>query len=279
MTSALRRFLALPLCLIALLVATSCATKAPEPPPPPQLSCLRVGFSPDYPPLCTKDDEGRPVGLEADFAAALAEELDCPVDIVPLEFKQLIPSLLEGKVDILMSGMTVTPTRAWQVRFCKPYLSNPLVAATRAGWGDSYHSASHVLSAVTSIGVLRHTYAETFARQHCPRARLVPVFDYDEVPGDLEANRYSVYIDDLAALLFLARQHVGVLDIIPYPLQQQDIAWAVHPDNASLLSAANATLEKWKANGKLDRMLDVYFPDRSWRTRAEGGDGKLGKLP
>ncbi len=234
-------------------------TEAPV--PAPEIQTLRVGFSPNYPPICM-ESEGEPRGLEADFAAAFAKELGCGLEIVQMGFDELIPALLDGRVDILMSGLTVTPTRAYKVRFTKPYLNNPLVAVTRDGWARSYASASQILAVNASIGVLRHTYGESFVRKHCMRARVVPIVEYDNVPQDLENNRYSIYVDDLAAILDLSAKHPGVLEVIPYPLQQQDIAWAVHPDNASLLSAANATLDKWKANGKLDEMLDQWLPDR-----------------
>lgn len=248
--------------LAAWTAACTAPTAATAPVPAPKLHSLRVGFAPNYPPICMNGEGGGPNGLEADFAAALAEELGCPLEIVPMDFGQLLPSLLEGKVDILMSGLTVTPERAYQVRFCKPYVRNPLVAVARAGWGSAYSSASHVLAASSAIGVLRHTYAETFVRRHCPRARVIHVPNYDMVPEDLANNRYSLYVDDLAAVLDLAASHPDVLEIIPFPLQQQEIAWAVHPDNAALLSAANAAIDKWKVNGKLNEMLDRWLPKR-----------------
>ena len=253
------RFSAMAAAALSAVFLGGCATPAPV--PAPELQTLRVGFSPNYPPVCM-ESEGEPRGLEADFAEAFAKELGCGMEIVQLDFDDLIPALLDGRVDILMSGLTVTPTRAYKVRFCKPYMNNPLVAVTRAGWARSYTSASQILAVNASIGVLRHTYGETFARKHCLRARVVAISDYDAVPQDLADNRYSLYIDDLAAILDLSAKYPSVLEVIPYPLQQQDIAWAVNPDNASLLSAANAVIDKWKANGKLDEMLDKWLPDR-----------------
>ena len=253
------RFSAMLVAVLSAMWGGGCVTLPPV--PAPEIQTLRVGFSPNYPPICM-ESEGEPRGLEADFAAALAKELGCGVEIVQMGFEELIPALLDGRVDILMSGLTVTPARAYKIRFCKPYLNNPLVAVTRKGWARSYASASQILSVNASVGVLRHTYGETFVRQHCPRARVVPITDYDAVPQDLEHNRYSIYVDDLAAVLDLSAKHPGVLEVIPYPLQQQDIAWAIHPGNAALLSAANAALDKWKANGKLDEMFDQWLPDR-----------------
>ncbi|MBQ7252990.1 MAG: transporter substrate-binding domain-containing protein [Kiritimatiellae bacterium] len=254
------RLLVPPAALLLAAFSTGCATSAPA--PAPGITFLRVGFSPDYPPLCMKSDDGRPAGLEAELAAALAEELGCPCEIGYFEFKDLFDALLDGRVDILMSGLTVTPARAYRVRFCKPYMRNPLVAVSRAGWAGAYGSAAQLLSAATSVGVLRHTNAESFARQHCPRARIVHVSDYDTVPRDLADNRYSLNVDDLATLVDLAARNPGAVEIVPYPLQQQEIAWAVHPDNAALLSAANAAIDKWKATGRLDKMLDKWLPGR-----------------
>jgi len=245
----------------ALLLAGGAGCASPEPPPPPDIQTLRVGFATNYPPVCMTLD-GEPRGLEADFADAFAKELGCGLELVPMDYGQLIPALLSKRVDILMAGLTVTPSRAYKVRFCKPYMNNPLVAATRNGWARSYGSASQILAVNTSIGVLRHTYGETFAKKHCLRARVVAVSDYDRVPQDFDDNRYTLYIDDLAALLDLSAKYPGLLEIIPHPLQEQDIAWAVHPDDASLLSAANAALDKWKANGQLDEILDRWLPDR-----------------
>lgn len=246
-----------------LLAVLACACATPNVPvSPPALSCLRVGFAPNYPPVCMNDEGGNPAGIEADFAVALADELGCPLEIVPMEFKNLFPALLDGQVDIVMAGLTVTPSRAYKVRFCTPYLNNPLVAVSRVGWARTYPSSSHVLAASTFIGVLPHTTAESFVRRHCPRARVVPVYNFDNVPQDIASHRYVIYVDDQAAVLDLAESHSDVLEIIPYPLQQQEMAWAVHPDNAALLSAANAALAKWKANGRLDAVLDHWLPGR-----------------
>lgn len=251
-----RRFAALAAALLLGVLAAACtSTQAPDALP------LRVGFTPNYPPLCMTAD-GRPAGLEADFAAALAAELRCPLQIVPLEWDDLFPALADGRVDIVMSGLTVTPARAARVSFCRSYLQNPLVAAARAGEAASYASAADVLSAPTSIGVLRRTSAETFVRRHCARARAIPVSLRRDVPQNLAARRFSLYVDDLAAVLDLVAAAPDTLEVVPYPLYPQELAWAVRRDNAALRAAADAALAKWKASGRLDALLDRWLPER-----------------
>lgn len=255
-----RRLLPFAAALLAVLVS---ACTSPAPVPRPSLLSLRVGFTPNYPPICMTDN-GRPVGLEADLAEALAKELGCPLEIIPFEFDQLFPALLDGRVDILMAGLTVTPSRELKVKFCSPYLRNPLVAVTRAGKAHAYASAAAVLAAPTSVGVIRQTSAEIFVRRHCAHARVVPITFHRDVAQNLSTGRFTLYVDDLSSILDLVATHPEVLEVIPYPLHPQDIAWAVRPDNKALLAAANAAIAKWKADGRLDAMLDRWLPGRFW---------------
>ncbi|OPX18988.1 MAG: hypothetical protein BZ151_11635, partial [Desulfobacca sp. 4484_104] len=71
---------------------------------------LRVGITPDAPPLIFKQN-GKITGLEAEFAQALANHLGKSLQFVELKWKNQIPALLENKIDIIMSGLTVTPLR------------------------------------------------------------------------------------------------------------------------------------------------------------------------
>ena len=82
---------------------------------------LRVGLSPDYAPLAFKQD-GRVVGIEVDNSRAVGEFMGRKIELVELPFEQLIPSLLSGEIDVIMSGLSVTSERAAQVLFADAYM-------------------------------------------------------------------------------------------------------------------------------------------------------------
>src|SRR5580765_8042281 len=82
---------------------------------------LRVGITPEYPPLVFRLPDGTN-GLEIDFAKALGHELGRPVEFVVLRWDQLPDALTDGKIDIIMSGMSVTKARQIRIRFSEPYL-------------------------------------------------------------------------------------------------------------------------------------------------------------
>src|SRR5882757_559527 len=95
----------LPLAVLTLVLSLVWKSFADDSLPP-----LRVGITPNLPPLAFKQN-GKIVGIEADFAQQLGKELGREVKFVVLDWSDQIPDLLDGKIDIIMSGMTITKTR------------------------------------------------------------------------------------------------------------------------------------------------------------------------
>ena len=92
---------------------------------------LRVGISPDQPPLAFRQDRDL-AGIEVDFARELARALGRRVRFVELDWKALIPALERGDVDVVMSGLSITPERAERVLFATPYMRAGQLALIRS---------------------------------------------------------------------------------------------------------------------------------------------------
>ena len=238
----------------AALLLAACSTVPPTPAEP-----LRIGFSPNYPPICMERD-GLPAGLEFDFAVALCKELGRPLELVELPWGQQIDTLLAGRIDIIMSGMTATPARSARVRFCTPYMVNPLVAMCRAGEAESLAGPDELLSTTEAIGVLARTSAEAFATHHFPHARIVPLSSRADAPIHLLNHRIDFYVDDFAAVANLLSSDEAQLAFLPYPLQGQNLCWAVRPDQTEFRQQCDAVLARWKKSGELDKMLIRWMP-------------------
>ena len=82
---------------------------------------LRVGLTGDQPPLNMRSKSGSIIGLEVDMAEALAESMRLEVRLVPMPFADLLPALERGDVDLVISGVTITPARNARVAFAGPY--------------------------------------------------------------------------------------------------------------------------------------------------------------
>ena len=72
---------------------------------------LVVGISGEQPPLNVIAKNGGVIGLDADLAAAIAGSMNLKVRFAKMPFAELLPALQAGKIDMVVSGMTMTPER------------------------------------------------------------------------------------------------------------------------------------------------------------------------
>ena len=102
---------------------------------------LRVGMTANQPPFTMKAKDGSVIGYEADLANMLAAAMGVKLTIVETPFPELLNALISGKVDVVMSGMTMTFERNMKVAFAGPYLLSGKSILTKSPALD-YHTTS-----------------------------------------------------------------------------------------------------------------------------------------
>lgn len=61
------------------------------------------------------------VGSDMELAKLVAERMGVKLEIVPMNFTDVLPAVAEGECDLAISGLAFTPTRANQVELSKGY--------------------------------------------------------------------------------------------------------------------------------------------------------------
>jgi polar amino acid transport system substrate-binding protein len=93
---------------------------------------LQVGFA-SFLPWAVRDKQGNWVGFEIDVSTKLAKDMGVELDLMPTAWDGIIPSLIAGKFDVIIGGLTVNPARKEQVDFTEPYsTSGQGIAASKA---------------------------------------------------------------------------------------------------------------------------------------------------
>lgn len=72
---------------------------------------LVIGTSPNYFPYEYLTKDGKLAGFDVDLAKAIGRKLNQPIKFKKMEFVDLIPALEEGKIDLIMSGLSITSQR------------------------------------------------------------------------------------------------------------------------------------------------------------------------
>ena len=81
---------------------------------------LIVGTKADYRPFGFRDASGAIVGFEPDLAKDVANKLGVKLELVPVVASNRISLLTEGKLDLVIATMNVTPERRKLVDFIEP---------------------------------------------------------------------------------------------------------------------------------------------------------------
>ena len=81
---------------------------------------LVVGTTANQPPLNATSKSGQVIGFDADLARSMADTMGVKIKFVTLPFAELLPALEKGKLDIILSGMTMSPKRNLKVAFADP---------------------------------------------------------------------------------------------------------------------------------------------------------------
>ena len=247
--------------VIGLLLLAGCQ---PAPAPPPRtdngLPTLRVGVNPDYPPVIFMKD-GRISGLEADLARQLAVELKMNLEFVVMKWEQLVPALQDDKIDIIMSGMSVTKLRNMLVLFTEPYMSIGQMALVRSADAAKYPFAKALQLRSDRIGVKEGTTGEIFVREACPQATAVPFANPEDAYRALLAKRIDVMIYDAPFIWTMAARDANKgVSALPFFLTREQLAWAVNRGNTDLANRANRALVKWRDNGILEKIIKRWVP-------------------
>ncbi len=221
---------------------------------------LRVGVSADYPPVIYKQ-EGRIVGLEADNAKAVGGIIGQELTLVDMPFAKLIPALQAGEIDVIMSGMSVTPERSAQVIFTDPYMEMGQMAIITTENAAKFSQSWSIFRPGVRVGVEPGTTGAEFAASELKEAQVKFFNDSAAAFAGLRKNEIDLYVHDAPTSWQLATTGENRDLISLYtPLTNEQLAWAVRKDDQRLADSLNDALRTMKGNGSLRYILNRWIP-------------------
>ena len=230
--------------------------------PAQQAPVLRVGVTPDYPPLIYRQGDTI-VGVEVELARRLGQDLKRPVTLVTLKWEDQIQALLEKRTDIIMSGMSVTPAREVRIRFVDPYLKSGLVAAFRAEDGKKYTSPDVILNSFAVAAAAKGTTGEVFLQRNFARGtRKVVLPRAADALDELKRRSIDIFVHDAPYILWMVSENEALLGALWEPFDRENLAWGVRKGEDAFFDQVDQTVKKWKADGTLDTLLAKWLPDR-----------------
>lgn len=101
---------------------------------------LRVAIS-EVPPFVIHDADGQWRGISVDLWRDIAKQLGYAFQFVPMAFKEVLPSLEAGRVDVAVGALTMTAEREARFDFTHPFYATGLaIAVPRDDAGSGWWS-------------------------------------------------------------------------------------------------------------------------------------------
>lgn len=217
---------------------------------------LNVGTDATFEPFESVDESGNFVGFDMELIKMIADEMKMELKIHNVNWDGIIPGLINGNYDCLISAMTITEERQKQISFSNPYFSIKQVIVIKEDNDQIKTPADLAGKTVTAqIGTTGDLYATNIKGIKMKRFDTIP----QAVQELVNNNADAAVMDDLVASEAINRNPgLKMIEITDIVTEYYGIG--VRKDNNELLEKINNALETLKSNGKLDQLVLKYKP-------------------
>lgn len=220
---------------------------------------LIMATSADFPPY-EYYEEQKIVGIDAEVAKAIADRLGYELKIQDMAFESVIPSVVSGKADIALSGITITEDRKKSVDFTDSYASGVQVVLVKEDSPLTDVAQLFEEDANHTVGVQTTTTGDIFTTSDIEEKGLGKIERYakygDVINALLTSKVDCVVMDKEPAKAFVkANEDLKVLDT---EYVREDYAIALAKDS-ELTEKVNGALQELMEEGAIQTIIDKYI--------------------
>lgn len=224
------------------------------------------GIDAAFPPFSFIDASGQPTGFDVEVMQWIAEALDFELQIVPVDWDAIIPTLLAGNIDLIASGMSITAQRSQRVDFTQAYWSVDLAIVTRLGEDADGEPLPEfnpftLIQSGRRIGVQRGTSSQSWLEDNVLEADIaIELVLYDNfllALEDLTIGRIDGVVLD--APTAESAMDDGRLAIVGTIATGEVYGYAVRPADSELLRLLNEGLQLIQASDAWDALVTKWL--------------------
>ncbi|MBQ6962002.1 MAG: transporter substrate-binding domain-containing protein, partial [Clostridia bacterium] len=204
------------------------------------------------------------VGYDVDVAARFCREYGYALEIVPMDFGGILPSVQSGKCEFASSCITVTEERAESVLFSSPNYYGGIAV----GVLDDGNSAIQATGTVRwqdyngkRLGVLVGPLMEDAAKEYFPDSEYLLFNSYPDCIAALLSGKIDAYLGDELGAFAVHAENLEI-DYIHDRITQNNYAFAFRkndPKSAALCAELNDFLAISRENGTMEDLENIWY--------------------
>jgi polar amino acid transport system substrate-binding protein len=229
---------------------------------------IKIGLS-LFVPWSMRDLNGDLIGFELDVGRELAADMGVEVEFIPTSWDGIIPALVSGNFDVIISGMTVTPQRNLTVNFTQPYAFSGLTILANTAMTEGFTLDDYNSEDVT-FAARRGATPAVYIANKFPKAKLL-LFDEDGAATQevLNGNAHATMASEPGPSAD-ARRNPDTLNV---PFNEAFDAggegFALRKSDPDGLAFFNSWIERKNHTGWLKTTHNYWFRGDAWADQVE----------
>ena len=226
---------------------------------------LIVGTAASMPPLNMTTKSGKIIGIEPDIATFIASGMGVDLTLKAMPFHELLPALEAGKIDMVMSNMTITGKRNLKVAFVGPYFLSGKSILTKDIAIASINDGAELNNPETILAALKGSTSQQVVEGLLPKAQFVPTETYDEAVKLVLDNKVNALVADYPiCLISTFRYPEHELSTMLKPFTFEPIGIAVPANDPLLVNWLQNFFISFKGSGELERITKYWLDNGAW---------------
>jgi len=220
---------------------------------------LVLGTSGNQPPMTMLDENGKPAGFDVDLADLMAQALGVKLVTKQFDFNKLLGALESGEVDVVISNMTINPSRNMRVAFVGPYMTSGKCLITKKENLAEADDTEELNIPDMNMVALKGSTSEDIIRTLMPKVKLTTVEDINKGVKMVADDKVGGMMADYPVCLHTvnANPEAGFISVFSM-LTYEPIGIALPANDALFVNWTTNFLER------LDKTQTLELLARKW---------------
>lgn len=236
---------------------------------------LVLGTSANMPPMTFKQEDGTLGGLDISLAELMADVMKVKLVVKVMPFDELIPALNSGKVDVVLSNMTINPSRNMKVAFVGPYMTSGKCIVTKEETIAKTDDPKKLNANDLRLAVMKDSTSEDFVRTLMPNVKIETVKEAQDGAELVAKDKVGGMLTDYPICLSLIKNNpdagfVSVFSLLTY----EPIGIAIAGNDPLLINWVENFIERLKQTAVLEAIGKKWLGDLGSKAGMQKGDSE-----
>lgn len=226
---------------------------------------LKVATSGNQPPFNAISKDGQLMGLEIDLIRAIAETMNVDLNLTSMPFPELLPALRAGKVDMVISGLSITPQRVKEFAFIGPYVLSGKSVLTDSDTLVNMKAPRDLDKPGLTLVTLGGSTSVDYVKRVAPQATLVTTPNYGEAIQMVLEKKAAAMIADMPACVLAVLQNPHEDLATPsQPFNIEPIGIAIRANDERFRNLLETYLAAFESTGVLEELRETWLQGGDW---------------